>query len=85
MYIASNIAAVIQGKYDWSCGLNLETLSTEGFCEESSSKQLPEIPSVKWKSNIKADLRKMNCDVSSYIQLFYMCPELVQFLSSGRF
>jgi len=24
----------------WSCGLKLETLTTEGFCEESSSRQL---------------------------------------------
>jgi len=48
-------------------------------------KATTETPSIKWKANIKADLRKINCEVSSYIQLFHMCPELVQLLFRGKF
>ena len=80
MYIAPNVV-----EYDWSCSLKLETLTTEDFCKKSSSKQPLEITSIKWNANIKAHLRKMNCEVPRHIQLFYMCPELFQILSSGRF
>jgi hypothetical protein len=37
------------------------------FYEENSSKQLFGTPSIKWKANIKSDLRKMDCEFSSCI------------------